>query len=74
MDDFDRAFNELNIKHQDTDKLAGRIRLFKDTDNLYLWSNVADEIIRNFESSEIPSLSKCPKCNRNLNKTIISVH
>ena len=72
MDDFDRAFNELNIKHQDTDKLAGRIRLFKDTDNLYLWSNVADEIIRNFESSEIPSLSKCPKCNRNLNKTILS--
>lgn len=34
MDDLERALNELNIKHHDIDKLAGRIRQYKDTDNL----------------------------------------
>lgn len=71
MDDFDRALNELNFKHQNVDKLAERIRRFEDMDNLYPWSEVADAMIRNFESTEIPASSKCPRCNRNLNKTIL---
>lgn len=71
MDDFDSVFNELHIKHQDIDKHADRIRQFDNTDNLYLWSKVADEMIQNFESTEIPTSNKCPMCNRNLNKTIL---
>lgn len=35
MDDFDRALNELNFKHQNVDKLTERIRRFEDLDNLY---------------------------------------
>lgn len=71
MDDFDKALMELNNKHQNVGKVADRIRLFDDTDNLYLWSNVSDCMIKNFESTEIATSHKCPLCNGYLSKTLV---
>lgn len=70
MNEYNRALMELNKRHQELYNRAEIIRHFDNTDNLYSWEQVADNIINNYESAELPSSEKCPICNGPLDKTL----